>query len=68
MIAAGDQVGWKDLMYAAAPEPWGQDIDVPEIILYDNALLSKLTLEIGKIGEIGDHAARMSTPGAAKSG
>ena len=55
-------------MYAAAPEPWGQDIHVPEIILYDNALLSKLTLEIGKIGEIGDHAARMSTPGAAKSG
>ena len=52
-------------MYAAAPEPWGQDIDVPEIILYENALLSKLTSEIG---EIGDHAATISTPGAAKSG
>ena len=34
LIAAGDQVGWNDLTYAAAAEACGQAIDVPESILY----------------------------------
>jgi hypothetical protein len=34
-------------------------------MLYENDLLSTSTPEIG---EFGDHAARISTPGAAKSG
>ena len=65
LIEAGDHVGWNDLMYAATAVACGQAIDVPEIILYDIDLLSTSTSEIG---EIGDHAARMLTPGAAKSG
>lgn len=44
---------------------WGHAIEVPDIILYSATPISPLTL---KTGEIGDHAAKMSTPGAAKSG
>lgn len=33
LIAAGDQSGWEALTYAAAPVAWGQDIDVPDIML-----------------------------------
>ena len=64
-MAAGDHVGWNDLTYAAAAEACGQDIDVPEIILYATDLLSpsKPVTEA-----IGDHAAKMLAPGAAKSG
>lgn len=64
-IAAGDHVGWNDLMYAAAPDTCGHDIDVPDMILNSNVLLS---LEISEIGAIGDQLAIMSTPGATKSG
>jgi hypothetical protein len=52
-------------MYAAAPVACGQAIDVPWIILYDKNLSSPIIFVIGKKG---DHAARMLTPGAAKSG
>ena len=64
-MAAGDQVGRNDLMYAAAPETCGAAIDVPDWKTYFNVLLSPSASE----GEaIGDQAARISTPGAAKSG
>ena len=64
-IAAADHVGWNDLMYAAAPETCGQDIEVPVSMLNCNFLLSPSTSE----GEAtGDQAATISTPGAAKSG
>lgn len=65
LIAAGDHEGWNDLTYAAAAEACGQAIDVPVITLYASVLSSPRTNEIGAIG---DHAARICTPGAAKSG
>lgn len=65
LIAAGDHVGWNDLTYVAAAEACGQAIDVPVIMLYASLLLSPSTNEIGAIG---DHAARICAPGAAKSG
>lgn len=43
----------------------GQDIDVPDFILYNTLLLSPSTPEIE---ESGGHAARIPTPGAVKSG
>lgn len=55
-IAAGDHVGWNDLMYAAVAVACGQAIDVPEIMLYSATLLSPL---IPETGAIGDHAARI---------
>ena len=61
LIAAGDHVGWNDLIYAAAPVACGQAIDVPEIILNFSPL-------IGESEAIGDHAANIYTPGALKSG
>lgn len=64
-MAAGDHDGWKDLMYAAAAVACGQDIDVPDFILYSTLLLSLLTPESGDTGE---NAARIPTPGALKSG
>ena len=65
LTAAGDHVGWNDLTYAAAAEACGQDIDVPEIILYADTLLSN---ERPESEPTGDHAAKMFTPGAVKSG
>ena len=65
LIIAGDQLGWNDLTYPAAPDTCGQDIDVPEIILNCNSLLSAW---VSEGGEIGDQLARMLTPGAIKSG
>lgn len=64
-IAAGDHVGWNDLTYAAAPETCGQAIEVPEIILKFNVLLSP---SMSEGGETGDQLARIETPGATKSG
>lgn len=64
-IAAGDHVGWNDFTYAAAPETCGQDIEVPEMMLKFNVLLSPSTSE-GV--ETGDQLAKMATPGATKSG
>jgi hypothetical protein len=34
MIIAGDQSGWNDLTYAAAPLACGHAMDVPEMMLY----------------------------------
>ena len=65
LIAAGDHAGWNDLTYAAAAEACGQDIDVPEIILYVDSLLSN---EVPETEATGDHAAKMFEPGAVKSG
>lgn len=65
LTAAADQVGWNDLTYAAAPEACGHDMDVPEIMLYGTTLVSPSSpVTVVAI----DHAARMSTPGAVKSG
>jgi len=65
MIIAGDQSGWKDLMYAATPVAWGHAMDVPEMMLYGANLLS---LRLPDTGDSGVHAARMSIPGADRSG
>lgn len=65
LIAAGDHVGWNVLTYTAAAVACGQDIDVPEIILYIVFLESITPVETGAMG---GHAARISTPGAVKSG
>jgi hypothetical protein len=62
---AGDHVGLKDLMYAAAPTTCGHDIDVPDTMLNSNFLFSP---KVSEIGQIGDQLAIMFTPGAIKSG
>lgn len=64
-MAAGDQVGWNVLTYTAAAVACGHDIEVPEIILYFVVLESLTPLDTDATG---DHAARISTPGAVKSG
>lgn len=65
LMAAGDHVGWNVFTYTAAAVACGQDIDVPEIILYSVFLESLTPLDTVAIG---DHAARISTPGAVRSG
>ena len=57
-MAAGDHVGCLDLMRAAIPATWGQDIEVP----YKN------TKPLFFVVPSGGNAAKMSTPGAAMSG
>ncbi|KAL5991676.1 hypothetical protein ACLOJK_012585 [Asimina triloba] len=65
LMAAGDQSGWKDFTYAAAPVAWGHAMDVPDKMLYVEDLLSSGTPE----SEVtGGKAAKMSTPGALISG
>lgn len=58
LMAAGDHVGCFDLMRAAIPATWGQDIEVPE--RRANPLFCDVPF--------GGNAAKMSTPGAAMSG
>ena len=65
LMAAGDHVGLNDLTYTAAAVACGQDMDVPEMILYGTILLSLDNLD-GLIAS--DQAAKMSTPGAVRSG
>lgn len=65
LIAAGDQEGKKDLIYAATAVACGQDIEVPDLMLYKTLLLSPF---IPERGAAGDHAARIPTPGAVISG
>ena len=60
LIAAGDQEGKKDLIYAATAVACGQDIEVPDLMLYNTLLLSPF---IPERGAAGDHAARIPTPG-----
>lgn len=64
-MAEGDQSGWNDLTYAATPAACGQDIEVPDKILYLARLLSSGSVDTGAIGE---YAAKISTPGALISG
>ena len=45
LMAEGDQSGWNDLTYAATPAACGQDMDVPDIILYLGFLLSSESIE-----------------------
>lgn len=66
LIAALLQVGWMALRRAAAAETWGQDIEVPEKILYSTTRLSWNVILVGP--SLGVHAANMSTPGAVISG
>lgn len=65
MIIAGDQSRWKDFTYAATPVAWGHAMDVPEMMLYS---VNVLSLRLPDTGDSGVHAARMSIPGAARSG
>jgi hypothetical protein len=53
------------LTYAATPVAWGHAMDVPEMMLYAANLLS---LRFPDTGDSGVHAARMSIPGADRSG
>ena len=55
----------KDLIYAATATACGQDIEVPDLMLYNILLLSPF---IPERGAAGDHAARIPTPGAVISG
>lgn len=61
----GLQCGCIAFTRAAAPATWGQDIEVPEIILY---LKDRLSNRSPDGGDTGDQAAKMSTPGAVTSG
>lgn len=63
-MAAGDQSGWIVLMYAATPAAWGQDMEVPDCILYLTRLMSPGVVEIGE----DKNAAKISIPGALISG
>lgn len=64
-MAEGDQLGWNVLTYAAAPATWGQDMEVPDNILYLTLLWSVGNTE----GETtGEYAAKISIPGAVTSG
>ena len=65
LTAAGDHDGLNVLIYAAIPLTCGQAIDVPDIILKGTTLLSPST---SVIEATGDHAARIFTPGAVRSG
>ncbi|GER46580.1 tRNA(Ile)-lysidine synthase [Striga asiatica] len=64
-IAAGLQSGWAALSRAARPLTWGHDIDVPDTMLKSTLRLSNSRPE-GPAAR--DHPARMSTPGAIRSG
>lgn len=65
MIMAEDHSRWNDLTYAAVPLTCGQAMDVPDKMLYRTFLLSSPT----SLGDArGDHAAKMSIPGADRSG
>ena len=64
-IAAKDHIGWNDLLYIAAPNTCEQGIDVPDIILNCNVLLSQ---SISEGDEIGYQLAIVSTPRAIESG
>jgi hypothetical protein len=57
-MAAGDQLRCLDLMSAAIPATWGQDIEVPD----------KNVKPLLFLVPLGGNAAKMSTPGAAMSG
>nr|CAB3456144.1 unnamed protein product [Digitaria exilis] len=63
--AACDHDGCTDLTYAAAPVTCGHDMDVPEMMLY---LTLRSSTSSPDSDAMGDHAARMSTPGALMSG
>ncbi|CAA7391729.1 unnamed protein product [Spirodela intermedia] len=64
LIAAGDQSGWKLLIYAATAAAWGVDIDVPERMLKRERRGSLFPV----IGTYMGCADSMSTPGATISG
>lgn len=65
MMAAGDQLGWNDLTYAAAPLVCGQAMEVPEMMLYST---DRVSLGEPDTLPIVDQAAKMSMPGALISG
>ncbi|KAM2946316.1 hypothetical protein COP2_029130 [Malus domestica] len=65
-MAAGDKCGWNVQTYAAAPAAWGQDMEVPDSMLYFTRLLSSGVSE--RTGATGENAAKISTPGGLISG
>ncbi len=65
LIAETDQSGWNVFIYTATPEAWGQDMEVPDNMLYLTRLLS---LELNVSETIGEYAAKISVPGAVISG
>ncbi|GER30236.1 ATP synthase subunit alpha [Striga asiatica] len=64
-MAAGLQSGWAAFRRAARPLTWGQDMEVPEIMLKPTRRMSSVR-PVGPIRP--DHPARMFTPGAIRSG
>lgn len=70
LIAAGDQLGWTDLIRATTPEMCGHDIEVPDWKFHFTPSSSSLNFPLGlTVGAVsGGHAANMFTPGALISG
>ncbi|KAL0917545.1 hypothetical protein M5K25_012611 [Dendrobium thyrsiflorum] len=64
-MAAGLQSGWAPRRRAATPETCGQDMEVPEIMLYAT-LLESMSRFVGLAASV--HAANMLMPGAITSG
>lgn len=65
LIAAGLQLGYAAFNKTAAPATCGVDIEVPDRMLYANALVSDGSSDGDAAG---DHPAKMDTPGAVRSG
>lgn len=65
LIAALLQVGWMALRSAAVPATWGQDMEVPEKMLYLTTRWSTSNL-VGEDPSV--HAAKIFSPGAVISG
>lgn len=64
-MAAGDQLGWADLIRATTPETWGHDMDVPDWKFHFTDRPSDGN-RVG--GVLGGHAANTPIPGAVMSG
>ena len=65
LMAAGLHFGWRALRRPTMPETWGQDIEVPDIVMYGTVLLSNGS-PVGLTAP--ENAAIMFTPGAVTSG
>lgn len=65
LMAAGLHSGWRFLRRPTMPETWGQDIEVPDMVMKGTRRLSR-SLSIGPVAPV--KAAMILTPGAVISG
>ena len=65
LMAEGVQSGWRFRRRPTRPATWGQDMEVPDIVMNGVVLLSDGS-RVGLIAS--ENAAIMSTPGAVTSG